>query len=68
LGKVKKDKYKNLISIFKEKSKLEPFFHKLDIEYKSERFMLLNKENNNTEIYIMLNIKFIIKLIKKEKQ
>lgn len=77
--KDKKDKYKNLISIFKEKSKLEPFFHKIEIDYKSERMMILNKENNNIgdlynvelKVYNYINkkgkiIKTIAKPIKKE--
>ena len=77
--KDKKDKYKNLISIFKEKSKLEPFFHKIEIDFKSEKLMLLNKENNNIgdlynvqyKIYNYINkkgeiIKTISKPIKKE--
>ena len=45
--KDKKEKYASLISIFKEKSRLEPFFHKVDINYQTEQFMVLDKNDRN---------------------
>ena len=54
--KHEKDKYKNLISIFKEKSNLEPFYHKVEIDYQSERLMILNKDNQN--IGDLFDVKF----------
>ena len=61
----KKDKYASLISIFKEKSKLEPFFHKVDIDYKTEQLMLLDKNDHN--LGYLYEVKFkIYKYMNKE--
>ena len=45
--KTKKKDLNNIISVFKEKSKLEPLFHQVKIEEVLDKVLLLNKNNNN---------------------
>ena len=49
-SRIKKMKIENqdeLISILKKNSELDPFFHEIKVEEKSERLMVINKDNEN---------------------
>jgi hypothetical protein len=49
-SRIKKMKIENqdeLISILKQNSELDPFFHEIKVEEKSEQLMVLNKDNEN---------------------
>lgn len=67
IKKTKKNELKSLISVFKNNSELETLFHKVILEEKNEEIMILNKDNKKLEIYMILNLKFIIIIIKMEK-
>ncbi len=56
--KTKKEKLSNITSIFKTNSKLEPLFHKLKIEEKLDRGLVLHKDNEN--IGDLFEVKFKI--------
>ena len=47
VNKTKKEKLKDITSIFKNNSKLSPLFHKLQIEEKWDKLLIVNKENRN---------------------
>lgn len=47
IKKHKKDNFKELISILKKNSKLDPFFHTLKVEEKWEQLLIKNKDNQN---------------------
>ena len=52
----KKEDLKNLIDIFKQQSKLEPLFHKVEVEEKWEKKLIIN--NNNKDIGDLFDIKY----------
>jgi GTP-binding protein EngB required for normal cell division len=57
-NKTKKENLKNIISILKDKAKLEPLFHHVTKEEKWEQFLVLHKDNRN--IGDLYNVKFKI--------
>ena len=72
--KTKKEKLNNITSIFKKNSKLEPLYHKLKMEEKLDKVLVLHKDNRDIgdlfevkfKIYNYLNQKDkIIKIISK---
>ena len=49
-SKIKTNKINNvkdLIKVLKNNSKLEPFFHRMEVKEKTEQLMIINKSNNN---------------------
>ena len=55
---IKKEDLENIIDIFKQQSKLEPLFHKVELEEKWEKNLIIN--NNNKAIGDLFDVKYKI--------